>query len=321
MEAVFPQRLERGRLERQRLDSVSRFLAVLENERRLSPKTRVSYAHDLDVLCTFLTHHYGEGALTEDALVSVSLADLRNWLAYLAERGVNASSRARATSAVRSFFRWIEKTTGRGNPAVTLLRRPKSPPPLPHPLSEGESFRLLSSAQDDPWIQARDQALFTLLYGAGLRLSEALSLTVADARFEILTVRGKGQKERRVPLLPAVRSALDAWLAEREGCRFSCADDAPLFIGVRGEVLNPAVAQRQMRRLRVLADLPDHATPHALRHAFATALLKEGADLRVVQELLGHSSLSTTQRYTDVEMETLLKVYAASHPRAQAQDQ
>ncbi len=292
---------------------VTAWLDVLRTQRRAARHTRVSYAHDLDTLCLFLQQHRGGEPVTDATLRTATLADFRSWLAFLAAHGVGAASRARALSAVRSFFRWWERTHGCTNSAVALLRRPKAALPLPHPLAPHENDSLLAITQDDPWVDARDRALLTLLYGAGLRLSEALGLTVADARSDVLTLTGKGQKQRRVPLLPAVQEALRHWLRQRG----DTPDPAsPLFIGARGDVLNPGVAQRQMRHLRARLGLPAHATPHALRHSFATALLKGGADLRVVQELLGHTSLSTTQRYTDLEPETLRAIHAAAHPRS-----
>jgi integrase/recombinase XerC len=294
-----------------RLPVIENWLSALRHERHVSPHTLDGYARDIDGFCAFLREHLGED-LTGDKLLLVSLTDLRSWLTALAGRGMGTSSRARATSAVRSFFRWTRKTRGDSNENIALLRRPKSAPPLPHPLSESESWNLLQAGQEDAWTQTRDCALFTLLYGAGLRISEALSLCVREARHETITLTGKGRKQRVVPLLPEVRAALARWL----GLRGKESPEAPLFIGSRGDRLNPGVAQRQMRKLRAQLGLPDEATPHALRHSFATALLKEGADLRVVQELLGHSSLSTTQRYTEVETETLLKIHAAAHPRA-----
>lgn len=294
--------------------AVTAWLAALRNERHAARHTLDSYAHDLETLCRFLQEHRDGEPVTDTTLETATLGDFRSWLAYLARNGVGPASRARATSAVRSFFRWWERTTGHTNSAIALLRRPKAPAPLPHPLARHENGALIEATQEDPWQESRDRALFTLLYGAGLRLSEALGLTVADTQTDVLTLTGKGRKQRRVPLLPAVLDSLHRWIRERGDAPDPA---APLFIGARGDVLNPGVAQRQMRRLRARLGLPAHATPHALRHSFATALLKGGADLRVVQELLGHSSLGTTQRYTEVEPETLRAVHAAAHPRSQ----
>ncbi len=290
------------------------WLDALRNERRYSALTIRNYRQDLLAFVQFTQAHLGEGPLQQQALIALDLSTFRSWLSALAQKGLAAASRARATSTLRSFYRWLERQSGQSNPALSLLRRPKNPPPLPHPLSEAETQRLLSSPTltHDSWTNARDTALLTLLYGAGLRLAEALSLKVYDVREPVLRITGKGKKQRRVPLLPAVRDTLNAWLDQRQ---IEPTADAPLFIGKRGNALNPGVAQRQMRLLRAQTGLPDFATPHALRHSFATHLLKEGADLRVVQELLGHQSLSTTQRYTDVEMEGLKRIHAKAHPR------
>ena len=286
------------------------WLLALKNERRASPHTLSNYRRDLETFVRFMTEHKGE-KVTDTTIQQASLADLRAWLAHLTRRGLDSASRARATSALRSFYKWSGRETGTYNSAVSLLRTPKHKQPLPKALSTLEADELLNT-DAETWTETRDQALFTLLYGAGLRIAEALSLQVRDARAEVLTVTGKGNKQRQVPVLPAVREKLAAWLA----LRGTAADDAPLFIGVRGDVLHPSIAQQSLRKLRARLGLPEHTTPHALRHSFATQLLGGGADLRVIQELLGHASLSTTQRYTDVETEQLLAVHSKAHPRA-----
>lgn len=291
----------------------NQWLTALRNERQASPHTLSNYQRDVESFLRFFSEHSGEKA-SDKQILQANLTDLRAWLAHLAQRGLDAPSRARATSALRSFFRWAGRETGTYNTAITLLRTPRHKPPLPKALSRAEAGELVNAASDS-WTDKRDRALLMLLYGAGLRLSEALSLTVADAAQNPLTVTGKGNKQRQVPMLPAVKTVLTEWLAERG----NAADDkSPLFIGAKGDRLNPGVAQKQMRRLRARLGLPDHATPHALRHSFATHLLAEGADLRVIQELLGHASLSTTQRYTDVETEQLMAIHAKAHPRGKA---
>ena len=203
------------------------------------------------------------------------------------------------------------------NPAIDLLKMPKASRRLPRPVSEKEAQDLVSLASnslEDSWIGLRDEALFTVLYGAGLRLGEALGLTRADvARGDRITVTGKGNKQRNVPLLPIVRATIEKYLA---ACPYAIEGDKPVFVGARGEKLNPAVAERSLRSLRRQLGLPDTVTPHALRHSFATHLLASGADLRSLQELLGHSSLSTTQLYTKVDIQQLSNVYRAAHPRA-----
>ena len=220
---------------------------------------------------------------------------------------------------MRSFYRFLARRYGVTNPAPGLLGAPRARKPIPRALAPDQARAIaaeIGEAADDPAVQARDTALFTLLYGCGLRIAEALGLAVRDApppgSRDGLRVRGKGGKERIVPVLPVVREAIAAWLRLHP----DPAPDAPLFLGVRGKRLDPAVAQRTLRTYRRLAGLPDHATPHALRHSFATHLLAGGADLRSIQELLGHASLSTTQRYTAVDQERLLAVWRAAHPRA-----
>ena len=294
--------------------------AWLAGERRLSTHTLDGYSRDLGAFLEFQTAHLaGPPGLAE--LRDLSSADFRAWLARRAADGIEATSRARSLSALRSFFRYLRKrgllTT---DAALASVRSPKLPRSLPKPLSAPEAAELLAEADatdDEPWIAARDTALFTLLYGCGLRLGEALGLRRGDAptRADTLVVLGKGRKERMVPVLPVVRQAVAAYLAM---CPHGLGAADPLFVGKRGGALNPGVAQRQMRRLRGLLGLPHTATPHALRHSFATHLLGSGADLRVIQELLGHASLSTTQRYTAVDSEHLLAVYRSAHPRARA---
>jgi len=220
-------------------------------------------------------------------------------------------------STLRGFFRFLDRTGRVHNAALSAVRSPRPPAPVPKPLAADEAMDTLETAaelQDEPWLAARDTALFTLLYGCGLRLGEALALDRGDAPTGgAMTVTGKGRKQRVVPVLPVVASALAEYLAL---CPFRGGRDQPLFVGARGGRLNPGVVQRQMRRLRALLGLPATATPHALRHSFATHLLAGGGDLRTIQELLGHSSLSTTQRYTQVDAARLVSIYSDAHPRA-----
>jgi integrase/recombinase XerC len=292
------------------------FIAWLQTERRASPLTVREYARDLADFLGFLTRHYGgEPDLT--ALAGVRQTDFRGWLAEQSVKGMVNATRARHLSAVRSFYKYLAKRHGVANPAPGMLATPKRRPTLPRALTTVEALGVaadIGDASDNALAQARDVALFTLLYGCGLRIAEALALNVRDAPREgaALRVVGKGAKERIVPVLPAVLAAMAAWLAVHPARE----PGAPLFVGVRGGRLNPGVAQRTMRDYRRLAGLPDHATPHALRHSFATHLLAGGADLRSIQELLGHASLSTTQRYTAVDSAQLLAVWKATHPRA-----
>ncbi len=220
-------------------------------------------------------------------------------------------------STLRNFFRFLDRGGLVHNPAVKAVKTPRLPKPVPKALDETDAKAAITTVaelQDEPWLAARDTALLILLYGCGLRIGEALSLTCADMpKSDVLRVIGKGRKERIVPVLPIVRDAVRAY---RDICPFAPEDNAPLFVGKRGKALNPGVVQRQMRRLRALLGLAETATPHALRHSFATHLLAQGGDLRTIQELLGHASLSTTQRYTVVDEAHLTRVYRASHPRA-----
>ena len=296
--------------------AVAAFLGWLQTERRASPLTVQEYQRDLADFMGFLTRHYGaEPDLA--MLAGVRQADLRGWLAEQAMKGLINATRARHLSAVRSLFRYLARRHGVENPAAGLLATPKRRPPLPRTLTQAEARAVateVGDASDNAQVQARDVALFTLLYGCGLRIAEALALDVRDAPRPgaPLRVVGKGSKERDVPVLPAVYAAVEQWMALHPDRQ----PGSPLFVGVRGGRLNPAVAQRTMRDYRRLAGLPEHATPHALRHSFATHLLAGGADLRSIQELLGHVSLSTTQRYTAVDNAQLMEVWKATHPRA-----
>ena len=254
-------------------------------------------------------------------MLALKAADFRAWLAAQHRRGLARRSAVRALAAVRSFYRFLDRQHGRHNPAAAALRTPRLEQRLPRPLAEAQIEVLLEEPTDAdlaPWVVRRDLALFLLLYGAGLRIGEALGLeraAVGDvpAALRSLTVTGKGGKQRLVPILPAIAEALADYL---ESCPHPLHRGAPLFVGVRGKRLQSAVVRRRMQHLRRLAGLPENATPHALRHSFATHLLAGGADLRVIQELLGHASLSTTQGYTAVEGERLLKLYHRAHPRA-----
>jgi integrase/recombinase XerC len=295
----------------------SAFLHWLERERRAAPLTVRAYAADLAAFVAFLTQHLG-GEPNLAALGSLRLADLRAWLASEAAGGAGNATRARHLAAVRSFFRFLARRHGLDSTPLKLISTPRAKRPVPRALGIPQARNVtddIAELSDTAAIQARDTALFTLLYGCGLRIGEALALDVRDAPTEprgALRVVGKGSKERVVPVLPAVRDALAQWLALHPDRR----SDSPLFLGARGGRLSPAVAQRTLRVFRRLHGLPEHATPHALRHSFATHLLAGGADLRSIQELLGHASLSTTQRYTAVDQARLVEVWRKAHPRA-----
>ena len=292
----------------------------MARERQASPLTVEAYATSLRGFTGFLTGHLGHEPALAD-LGALSQADLRAWLAQEAGTGSVNATRARHLSAVRSMFRYLARHHGVTNPAPGLLGTPRARTPVPRALSAAQALAVASDIGDASLgvsggtaaVQARDAALFTLLYGCGLRISEALGLDVRDVPPGIGTLRvlGKGRKERLVPLLPAVRDALNAWLGLHPDRR----PDAPLFVGVKGGRLNARIAQLTLESYRAQAGLPAHATPHALRHSFATHLLAGGADLRSIQELLGHASLSTTQRYTSVDPTGLLAVWRRTHPQ------
>ncbi len=290
----------------------------LGGERRASFHTLEAYQSDLEGFLKFLSGYKG-GRVTLGALADVKLADFRAWLAHLAGESLQTSSRARALAGTRSFFKWLDRSGRLHNPAIGLLRAPKTPKRLPRPVTETNAKDIVALAKNEPeeaWVGLRDQALFTLLYGAGLRIGEALALRWVDlAGKERLVVTGKGNKQRVVPLLPVVRETMEKY---RGAVPYASKKETFVFLGTRGEVLNPGVAQRSLRRLRRDLGLPESVTPHALRHSFATHLLADGADLRTLQELLGHSSLSTTQIYTKIESIQLAETYRAAHPRARA---
>jgi integrase/recombinase XerC len=297
--------------------AIAGWMAWLSDERRLSAHTLDGYGRDVSAFFTFLAKHLGgEPDLSE--LAGLRLADFRGWLAHRANEGVSKVSTARALSSLRSLFRFLDRQGLVHNPALKALKTPRLPQSVPKPLEVSDALRTLEMAgemHDVAWMSARDIALFTLLYGCGLRLGEALSLKRKEApKGESLRILGKGDKTRIVPVLPVVKEAIEAYLRI---CPFVLLEDGPLFVGARGGKLNPGVVQRHMRHLRPYLNLPDTATPHALRHSFATHLLAHGGDLRGIQELLGHASLSTTQRYTAVDSAQLAKVYSATHPRAQ----
>lgn len=289
----------------------------LTSERVYSPHTIAAYQRDLENFLAFLAGHFGRAADAE-MLVDLTAADIRAWLADRLNSGLSRSSTARAASVVRGFFRFLDRRALVHNPVAMRFRAPRIPHSVPRPLPAGDARALVNEADqisDTDWIGDRDKAVMSLLYGAGLRISEALALTPRDfhGRPASLVIRGKGRKQRLVPMLAIIHTLVDTY---KTSCPFPFPATGPLFLGARGGPLNAAVLQRQMRRLRTLMGLPDSATPHALRHSFATHLLSRGADLRAIQELLGHSSLSTTQRYTEIADTRLMAVYQGTHPRA-----
>jgi integrase/recombinase XerC len=297
-------------------EAVAAWQDWLKHERRASPHTLAAYARDLTAFLAFLVDHLGRPPGLDD-LARLRPADFRAWLARRVRQGLMRTSNARAVSVVRGFFRHLERTGRARNAAVVAVRTPRLPRSLPKPLSPEEAADAIALAGElsgTPWIALRDMALLTLLYGCGLRIDEALGLDRRDAPTgEAIVVTGKGRKQRVVPVLPAVAEAVEAYLA---ACPYHLSPNDPLFVGARGKRLQAGVVQAMMRRLRRRLGLPETATPHALRHSFATHLLSAGGDLRSIQELLGHESLSTTQRYTEVDAKRLIAVHARAHPRA-----
>ena len=288
----------------------------LEKERHYSEHTTANYAADLSALFLFLQSYQG-GSVSEHHLSSLDLSSFRSFLSDQLLQGRSHRSNARCVSCFKSFFKFLSERYHLQNDAVMALKPAKFLASLPRPLSEEDAIALMDEGvrllSDDAMIQNRDRALWSLLYGCGLRISEALSLKISDVESKpsFLTITGKGNKQRILPIVDSVNQALSKHLSTHPDQKNP---NAPLFLGVRGNVLSPSVAQNRMREIRVLFGLPETATPHALRHSFATHLLKSGADLRSIQDMLGHESLSTTQKYTKIEVSHLADVYSKTHP-------
>jgi integrase/recombinase XerC len=284
--------------------------------KNLSPHTIRAYSSDLEYFVKFLAGHIGKPPSLND-LSDTSIRDFRSWLSRRTMDGASAASRARSLSSIKSFLSWLDKEGIMHNAAIRTVRSPKLPHKLPKPLYEKQARSVIDHIGDLEkldWVARRDQALMTLLYGCGLRINEALLLNISDLPREgFLIVSGKGQKERQVPVIAIVEEMI---LHYRQSCPFAETPDRPLFMGVKGKRLRQQVAQKAMRELRKSLGLPETATPHALRHSFATHLLQNGANLREIQELLGHASLSTTQRYTEVDTKELMAIYKKAHPRS-----
>lgn len=298
-----------------------RWLAFLGAEKRMSPKTVEAYRRDVTQFLLFLTEHLGEPP-SLPSLAELALQDIRAFMAHRRAKGAGARTLMRQLAGTRSLARFLERS-GKGKVgALNAVRAPKIAKTLPKPLTVPSAKRisdigLRAGEEREPWIFARDAAVMALLYGCGLRISEALGLKRGDITAsnngDTLTVTGKGNKTRMVPLLPQVVALTADYVAQ---CPYHLPEDGPLFVGAKGGPLSPRIIQLAMERLRGALGLPDTATPHALRHSFATHLLSRGGDLRAIQELLGHASLSTTQIYTAVDTERLLDAYKAAHPRA-----
>ncbi|MEI4261294.1 tyrosine recombinase XerC [Roseovarius sp. D0-M9] len=293
----------------------------LDHQRALrgaANNTVTAYTGDVTEFLTFITQHKGapQGL---GALSVITTADMRAWMAHARGHDVGARSLARKLSAVKSFYRWLAEREGFEPTAVLATRSPKFQRKLPRPLSVDAAKSVIETAEFQsltPWIAARDRAVITLLYGCGLRISEALSLTGADAPLPgSLRITGKGGKERLVPVLPAAQTAVAEYT---RACPHTITADGPLFMGARGGALSPRAIQGVMAQVRAQLGLPATATPHAMRHSFATHLLNAGGDLRSIQELLGHASLSTTQAYTGIDTARLMEVYSRAHPKARS---
>ncbi len=292
------------------------WLAQLSGVRGASPRTIDAYRSDVSGFLGFLAQHW-VGPVGQGRLGGVAVSDMRAWMARERERGLSARSLARALSAVKGFYGWLAEAHGIEAPAVTAVRGPRRKARLPRPVSVEAAKDLIATIEVQSlksWVGARDVAVATLLYGCGLRISEALGLCWADAPLgDVLRIRGKGGRERIVPVLPVAARAVETY---RGLCPFAPEGSGPLFLGVRGGPLNPRLVQGAMAGARRQLGLPATATPHALRHSFATHLLEAGGDLRTIQELLGHASLATTQVYTGVDHVRLMESYMAAHPKA-----
>jgi len=291
----------------------------LEYQRALkgaSDNTIKAYQTDVMGFLAFMSQHHGE-AQGLGPIARLSISDMRAWMAHERGRGVSARSLARSLSAVKTFYAWLAEREGFEPTAVLSTRAPKFQKKLPRPLAEDAARAIIDTVElqaREPWIAARDTAVITLLYGCGLRISEALGLTGGDVPLPAtLRIMGKGGKERIVPVIPAARTAVNAYLRD---CPYPPEPDQPIFRGLRGGPLYPRAIQMVMAKARMQLGLPATATPHAMRHSFATHLLNAGGDLRSIQELLGHASLSTTQAYTAVDTARLMEVYDTAHPRA-----
>lgn len=291
---------------------IERWQAWLLNERRFSLHTLDGYSRDL---ACFLQELFTTPASLEN-LQNLEVRDFRRFIAKRSAENIEKSSLSREISSVKNFYKWLSQENLAKNPAISIISTPRRPKTLPKALDVDDSFDVITEAKNmavNEWQGFRDRAILTLLYGCGLRISEALNLNVGDIneKTEALRIKGKGNKERIVPLLPIIWQNIEAYL---EKCPYKLRTGEPLFLGARGERITARVVQRQVKKLRLYLGLPDTFTPHALRHSFATQLLEQGTDLRSLQELLGHSSLMTTQRYTEVKTETLKKEYHKAHP-------
>ena len=294
-------------------EMIKSWLEYLRHERGYSEHTITSYGHDIGDFIVFIRNHTSFDPSIDD-LIQIDIQTLRSWLSSKKISNYSASSVGRSLSGVKSFYRFLHQMTGLTNHAILAINSPKKSKPIPKALSFDEVMLAIHSAEDltkSGWLGMRDKALILLLYASGLRISEALSLTKKDLTGEYIVVKGKGGKERLVPWLIEAKNAINDYLSN---IPFEITESEPVFLGEKGKVLGTGVFSRQLIKLRRSFGLPEHTAAHAMRHSFATHLLERGADLRSIQELLGHSDLSTTQRYTKVNLDHLSKSYNNAHP-------
>lgn len=291
---------------------VERWTEWLRTQRNYSQHTIDSYLSDLNI---FFKYAANEDEIRLADLKRMDIRDFRDFFSNRAKNNIGKASIAREEAAVRNFFKWMDENDIMQNTAVFQLATPKQPKILPRSLDVSTTFEVLKAAKDDckePWIGMRDMAILTLLYGCGLRISEALNLNVGDmTNRDFLKIHGKGNKDRYVPLMPIVLERIETY---KKYCPYELKADGPLFLGARGDRISPRIIQRKIEKIRLLLNLPPNITPHALRHSFATHLLADGVDLRSIQELLGHASLSSTQRYTEVDLEKIKQEYKKAFP-------
>lgn len=291
------------------------WLNFLQYDKQLSSNSLTAYKTDLTLFLQFLSNHLGSN-ISKDILSSLSIRDFRSFLAYRHTHKYQSTSNARIISSIRSLFNYLHKYEDIKNDAITHLRSPRLPKSLAKSLNQDDSKNAIieiGNLNEEEWVNKRDAAILILIYGTGLRISEALAIRKNDLARDFLIIKGKGGKERIVPLLQIIKDYIADYL---KLLPFILQDEDNIFRGVRGKNLNPAIFQTKVRDMRKNLNLRNHVTPHAFRHSFATDLLKNGADLRSIQELLGHASLSTTERYTSVDIDRLLEVYAKTHPRS-----
>ena len=290
---------------------IDRWIDYLEIQRKYSHHTINSYLSDLK----FFLEYFSNPDISLLDLKKLEIRDFRNFFSHRAKDNIQKASIAREESSIRNFFKWMNNNKILQNTAIFQLSSPKLPKVLPRSIDAETIFDLIDQATDncsEPWIGLRDKAFFTLLYGCGLRISEAVSLNVGDiTNNEFLKVRGKGNKDRYIPILPVVIENINKY---KVSCPYNLTDKDALFLGAKGERLSPRIIQRKLQKMRIDMNLPSNITPHALRHSFATHLLAQGSDLRSIQELLGHSSLNSTQRYTEVNLEKIQKEYQKAFP-------